>query len=75
MANMMALNSVYNHYLTTYSRGTVSKYDAHKKSELRGIYNSIVKMNKWHLFTLLTLCRPSVKDTLCWENTNHARNA
>ena len=40
MANMLALNTVYNHYLTSYSRGTVSKYDAHKKSELRNVYNS-----------------------------------
>lgn len=46
MANMMALSTVYNHYLTTYARGTVSKYDTHKKSELRSIYNSIVKLNK-----------------------------
>lgn len=33
MANMMALNTVYNHYLTTYSRGSMTKYDTHKKSE------------------------------------------
>lgn len=46
MANMMALNTVYNHYLTTYARGSVSKYDTHKKSELRSIYHSIVKLNK-----------------------------
>lgn len=47
MANM-ALTNVYNHYLTAYSpiqKGT-GKYDAHKKSELRGVYNSIVKLNK-----------------------------
>lgn len=46
MANMLALNTVYNHYLTSYSRGTVSKYDAHKKSELRNVYNSMVRLNK-----------------------------
>lgn len=46
MANALALNTVYNHYLTTYARGSVSKYDTHKKSELRSIYNSIVKLNK-----------------------------
>ena len=27
-------------------KGTSSPYDTHKKSELRGVYNSIVKMNK-----------------------------
>lgn len=59
MANMMALNNVYNHYLVTYSRGTMSKYDTHKKSELRGIYNSIVKMNKEAPLYLLNIDRPS----------------
>ena len=45
--NIAALNTVYNHFMTTYApEGTNSKYDTHKKSELRGVYNSIVKMNK-----------------------------
>lgn len=45
--NAAALNSVYNHYLTTYApKGINTQYDTHKKSELRGIYNSIVKLNK-----------------------------
>ena len=45
--NATALNTVYNHYLTTYApKGINSRFDTHKKSELRGIYNSIVKMNK-----------------------------
>lgn len=46
MANNLALTTVYNHYLTSYARGSVSRYDTHKKSELRSIYNSIVKLNK-----------------------------
>ena len=46
MANMLALNTVYNHYLTSYSRSPASKYDAHNKNELRDIYHSIVKLNK-----------------------------
>lgn len=46
MANFSAINSVYNYYLTTYAPKTDSKFDTHKKSELRGVYNSIVKMNK-----------------------------
>lgn len=46
MADITALNTVYNHFLTTYApKGTNTKYDTHKKSELRGVYNSIVKMN------------------------------
>ncbi len=46
------LNTVYNNYLTTYAPKSVTRYDAHKKSELRSVYNSIVKLNKespWYL--------------------------
>lgn len=46
MANSAVINSIYNYYLTTYAPKTDSKFDTHKKSELRGVYNSIVKMNK-----------------------------
>lgn len=43
--NNSAINNVYNYYLTTYAPKTDTRFDAHKKSELRGVYNSIVKMN------------------------------
>ncbi len=47
MAYNSAIDNVYNHYLTTYApKSSVSKYDTHKKSELRGIYNSMLKLNK-----------------------------
>lgn len=46
MANESAINNIYNYYLTTYAPKSTTKYDAHKKSELRGVYNSIVKLNK-----------------------------
>lgn len=48
MAYNSAIDNVYNHYLTTYApKSTVTdKYDTHKKSELRGIYNSMLKFNK-----------------------------
>lgn len=47
MADITTLSTVYNHYMTTYApEGTNSKYDAHKKSELKGVVNSIVKLNK-----------------------------
>lgn len=47
MADTSILNTVYNQYLTTYSPlKSGSRYDTHKRSELRGIYNSIVKLNK-----------------------------
>lgn len=48
------LNAVYNNYLAAYTRKPLTRYDAHKKSELRSVYNSIVKMNKdapWYLPT------------------------
>lgn len=48
------LNTVYNNYLTTYTPKSLTRYDTHKKSELRGVYNSIVKLNKeapWYLPT------------------------
>ncbi len=47
MADITTLNTVYNHYMTTYApEGSNSKYDAHKKSELKNVVNSIVKLNK-----------------------------
>lgn len=47
MAYNSAIDNVYNYYLTTYApRSTDSKYDTHKKSELRGVYNSMLKLNK-----------------------------
>ena len=33
-------------YLSTYGNSTVSRYDTHKKSQLRDTYNKIVKTNK-----------------------------
>lgn len=46
MANISVLNDVHNFYMTTYANKTNTPYDTHKKSELRSVYNSIVKMNK-----------------------------
>ena len=46
MAYHAALNSVYNHYLTSYAPKSLTRYDTHKKSELRNIYNSMIKLNK-----------------------------
>lgn len=46
MANGMVLSNLHNYYMSTYTPKSASRYDTHKKSELRGIYNSIVKLNK-----------------------------
>lgn len=40
------MDSAYNYFLATYGRSGVSRYDAHKRSELRNTYNNIVKANK-----------------------------
>jgi flagellar hook-associated protein 2 len=46
MAYSAALQTVYNHYLQTYSNLRTSRHDAHKRGELRGIYNAIVEQNR-----------------------------
>lgn len=46
------LNTIHNNYLAAYAPSSVTRYDTHKKSELRAVYNSIVKLNKespWYL--------------------------
>ena len=47
MANNGAIvSNIHNYYLSNYAPKETSRYDTHKKSELRSIYNSIVKLNK-----------------------------
>lgn len=46
MSYHAALSNVYNLYQSAYTPKNISRYDAHKKSELRSIYHSIVKLNK-----------------------------
>ncbi len=43
---MAKIDSAYDYYVSVYGKKTTSRYDAHKKSDLRRIYNSIVKSNK-----------------------------
>ena len=43
---MARIDSVYDYYISTYANKEVSRYDTHKKSDLRKIYNRIVKTNK-----------------------------
>lgn len=40
------IGSVYDYYLTTYASKPQAKSDTHKKSELRNVYNSIIKISK-----------------------------
>lgn len=43
---MARIDSAYDYYLSTYGAQETSRYDAHKKSDLRKVYNHIVKTNK-----------------------------
>ncbi len=43
---MAKIDSAYDYYVSTYANREVSRYDSHKKSDLRKIYNKIVKTNK-----------------------------
>ena len=46
MANSI-MNTIYNQYLTTYApKKSDTRYDTHKRSELRNIYNSMAKINR-----------------------------
>lgn len=40
------ISSAYQYYLSEYGHKEFSRYDAHKKSELKGSYNNIVRLNK-----------------------------
>ena len=43
---MARIDSAYDYYMSTYANKEVSRYDSHKKSDLRKVYNQIVKTNK-----------------------------
>lgn len=43
---MAAIDNAYTYYLTTYGNRPSTRYNTHKKSELRNIYNKIVELNK-----------------------------
>lgn len=42
----MAKIDAYAYYLSTYSQNRPTRYDSHKKSDLRKVYNAIVKTNR-----------------------------
>lgn len=61
MAYNAIQDNIYNYYLTAYAPKNAGKYDAHKREELRGIYNSIVKLNKESPLYLLQNRRESAQ--------------
>lgn len=44
------ISSVYDYYMSEYGMRPYSKHNAHKKSELKDIYNNIVKINRFSPF-------------------------
>ena len=61
MAYNAIQDNLYNYYLTAYTPKSVTKYDTHKRSELRSLYNSMVKLNKESPLYLIPNARESAK--------------
>ncbi len=69
------LTNVYNFYMTTYAPKPSTPYDSHKKSELRSVYNSIVKMNKESPLYILDTNKDSQRFAVSVkENARELRN-
>ncbi len=69
------LTNVYNFYMTTYAPKSSTPYDSHKKSELRSVYNSIVKLNKESPLYILDTSRSSREFAVDMkENARELRN-
>lgn len=61
--------------MTTYAPKSSTPYDSHKKSELRSVYNSIVKMNKESPLCILDTSRASQQFAVSMkENARELRN-
>ena len=54
---MARIDAAYNYFMTTYGDNIGSRYESHKKSELRDTYNKIAWTDLW-LYALLAL--------MCW---------
>lgn len=69
------MSNVYNFYMTTYAPKSSTPYDSHKKSELRSVYNSIVKMNKESPLYILDTSKDSQQFAVSMkENARELRN-
>ena len=69
------LSNVYNFYMTTYAPKSSTPYDSHKKSELRSVYNSIVKLNKESPLYILDTSKDSREFAVSIkENARELRN-
>lgn len=69
------LSNVYNFYMTSYAPKSSTPYDTHKKSELRRVYNSIVKMNKESPLFIIDTSKESQRFAVGMkENARELRN-
>lgn len=69
------LMNVYNFYMPTYAPKSSTPYDSHKKSDLRKVYNSIVKMNKESPLFILDTSKESQRFAVGMkENARELRN-
>lgn len=55
------ISNVYNYYMSEYGTKPYSKYNSHKKSELRDVYNNIVKISRSSPFYDVDLSEASQK--------------
>lgn len=55
------ISNVYSHYIAEHGLRPYSKHSAHKKSELRSVYNNIVKLNKSSPFYKVDVSEESQK--------------
>ena len=68
-------SNIYNFYMTTYAPKSSTPYDSHKKSELRSVYQSIVKMNKEAPLYILDTSQESCSFAIGMkENARELRN-
>lgn len=75
MAYNAIQDNLYNYYLTAYTPKSVTKYDTHKRSELRSLYNSMVKLNKESPLYILDTSRESREYVIgLKENARQLRN-
>ena len=73
--SIYALSNVYNNYIPTYAP-TSTRYDSHKRGELKDIYNTIVKKSKDTPIFLISRDRSAQNYALSLkENARSLRNA
>lgn len=71
MAYTTIQNSIYNHYLTSYGSSEIAKRESHKTSELRSLYNSMIKLNKDSPLYLIPNAQNAAKSAIDLKEMAH----